>query len=180
MRHVFRLLVLIVVLMAAAPAMAQYKGSVKPNWGLADFTKHDEAYYLSLDQIQIGWTEAQIIGEFGKKFKSTESTGADVRIHKTWRFASYRARMLSDPVDSIVTVDFVNGIVVGAKQVPAPGSDVQPSDLSAQPPKSGSTPADRINALRELLDQNLLTPEEYERKRKAIVDGILANDRTCV
>ena len=124
MHHLCRLPILVLMILVAGPSIAQHKGSVKPNWGLADFTKHDEAYYLSLDQIQIGWTEDQVAEEFGKKYKSSESVGPDGKTHRTWRFASYRARMLSDPVDSIVTVEFVDGLVAGAKQVPAPGSDV--------------------------------------------------------
>jgi hypothetical protein len=172
MRFICRLSVAAAMLIAAAPAMAEYKGSVKPNWGLADFTKHDEAYYLSLDQIKIGWTEVQVAEEFGNKYKSSESIGPDGKAHKTWRFASYRARMLSDPVDSIVTVDFVDGLVVSAKQVPAPGSDVQPAELAPVSTVAASTPAERLKALQELLDQNLITPEEFESKRKALIDGI--------
>ena len=172
MHHFFRLPILVVMFVVAIPAIAQHKGSVKPNWGLADFTKHDEAYYLSLDQIQIGWTEDQVAEEFGKKYKSSESVGSDGKTRKTWRFNSYRARMLSDPVDSIVTVEFVDGLVAGAKQVPAPGSDVLPSELAAPSAQSTTTPAERLNALKELLDQKLITPEEYENKRKALIDGI--------
>ena len=172
MHHLCRLPILVLMILVAGPSIAQHKGSVKPNWGLADFTKQDEAYYLSLDQIQIGWTEDQVAEEFGKKYKSSESVGPDGKTHRTWRFASYRARMLSDPVDSIVTVEFVDGLVAGAKQVPAPGSDVIPAELAAPSSQSAATPADRLNALKELLDQKLITPEEYESKRKALIDRI--------
>jgi hypothetical protein len=172
MRFTFCTSIAAAMLFVAMPAMAEYKGSVKPNWGLADFTKHDEAYYLSLDQIKIGWTEAQVAKEFGNKYRSSESVGPDGKAHKTWRFASYRARMMSDPVDSIVTVEFVAGLVVGAKQVPAPGSDVQPAELAPVAAAAPITTADRIKALQGLLDQNLITPEEFEGKRKALIDGI--------
>ncbi|HEY0660058.1 MAG TPA: hypothetical protein VGD21_01850 [Lysobacter sp.] len=71
---------LMMVLSHHAIAGDGYKGSVKPNWGLADFTKHDEAYYLSLDQIRIGWTKAQVIEEFGKKYRVIESNEKDGKI----------------------------------------------------------------------------------------------------
>ncbi|MEO6364965.1 MAG: SHOCT domain-containing protein [Luteimonas sp.] len=119
-----------------------------------------------------GWTEAQVAEECGKKYKSSESVVTDKKKRTTWRFASYRARMLSDPVDSIVTVEFVDGLVVGAKQVPAPGSDVQHVELTPTATEAPDTPADRLKSLQGLLDQKLITPEEFENKRKALIDGI--------
>lgn len=164
---------LIMALSHNAIAGDGYKGSVKPNWGLADFTKHDEAYYLSLDQIRIGWTQAQVIEAFGKKYKVVEISEVDGKKHESWRFNSYRARMLSDPVDSSVTVEFIDGVVVNAKQVPAPGSDVQPSELvkmGTAPPQNSIS--DRLKELQQLLDDKLISTEEYEAKRKALIDGL--------
>ena len=157
---------------ASSTAIAQHKGSVKPNWGLADFTKKDESYYLSLDQIHLGWTEAQVIQEFGNKYKTSEYVDLGGVTHKLLRFESYRARMLSDPVDSIVTVDFVNDLVVGAKQVPAPGSDVQANELTSEKSTPKSAPADKLKELSGLLEQGLITQEEYEVKRKEVIDAL--------
>lgn len=161
-----------ILALASLDASAQYKGSVKPNWGLADFTKHDEAYYLSLDQIRLGWTENQVVEEFGKKFKESSYVDSAGITRKVYRYQSYRARMMSDPVDSIVTVEFVDGRVVGAKQVPAPGSDVVANELKPGTPNEPGKSAARLTELKALLDQKLITPEEYETKRKALIDGI--------
>ena len=128
---------------------------------------------MSLDQIRIGWTKAQVIEEFGKKYRVIESNEKDGKNHESWRFASYRARMMSDPVDSLVTVEFVDGVVVNARQVPAPGSDVQPSELV----KAGAAPSqvsvgDRLKQLQKLLDDKLISKEEFEVKRKALIDAL--------
>ncbi|HEY0660059.1 MAG TPA: SHOCT domain-containing protein [Lysobacter sp.] len=80
---------------------------------------------------------------------------------------------MSDPVDSLVTVEFVDGVVVNARQVPAPGSDVQPSELV----KAGAAPSqvsvgDRLKQLQKLLDDKLISQEEFEVKRKALIDAL--------
>jgi hypothetical protein len=44
------------------------------------------------------------------------------------------------------------------------------SPVTQQSPRSGA--AGRLTELRSLLDQGLLTPDEYQERRKAILDGV--------
>jgi hypothetical protein len=40
------------------------------------------------------------------------------------------------------------------------------------PPSTSGSPAERLQALKDLLDRKLITPSEYETKRKAIIDAM--------
>jgi hypothetical protein len=42
---------------------------------------------------------------------------------------------------------------------------------AAAAPGSG-TPEDRLRALKQLLDEKLITPDEYETRRKAILNSL--------
>jgi hypothetical protein len=53
---------------------------------------------------------------------------------------------------------------------PAPAA--LPVPPTAPSPDQPRNPADRLRTLRDLLDQKLISPSEYERRRKAILDSI--------
>jgi len=60
----------------------------------------------------------------------------------------------------------------GVPQPPAASRTPQnPNSVPAATPASAS-PADRMRALNDLRDQKLITPEEYETRRKAILDEL--------
>lgn len=56
-------------------------------------------------------------------------------------------------------------------QVPAPGSPTE-SSHAATPERAASFAAERLTELKSLLDRGLVTPEEYDARRKAIIDTV--------
>lgn len=151
---------------------AERKGSVKPNAMLADFNKHDEAYYLSLDQIRVGFSAAQVEDQFGKKYTVVDSQTKEGKKYEKWKFNSYRARQFSDPIDKFVFVEFLDGVVVDATEKSATGTS-QPVSLVAKGSTSVSdSVASRLQQVQSLLDQKLISEAEYAAKRKEIIDSL--------
>jgi hypothetical protein len=148
------------------PVAFEHKGSVKPNGWLADFNKHDEAYYLSVDQLRVGYTQTQVIEQYGKKYSIVETKLVDGKKLETWKFTSYRARQFSDPVDRFVFVYFIDGLVVNATEKPVDNSLSEVSLVKAE------SAAAKLKQLQELLDQKLITQEEFETKRKDILSKL--------
>jgi hypothetical protein len=56
--------------------------------------------------------------------------------------------------------------------VPAPPRAPMPTPVAAPASPSGASPADRLQALKDLLDRKLITPQEYETRRKALLDSL--------
>jgi hypothetical protein len=64
-----------------------------------------------------------------------------------------------------------NGQPLPVATQPPPASIATPIVAPAALPESGS-PADRLITLKRLLDEKLITREEYDKRRKAILDGL--------
>lgn len=61
------------------------------------------------------------------------------------------------------------GEMVPVAGAPAPA---QSAPAATAPSAVGGNAADRLRALKDLFDQKLISPAEYEQKRKAILDGL--------
>jgi hypothetical protein len=69
---------------------------------------------------------------------------------------------------------------MGSKRIPPTVSAVLAPTMTPQPSTTGSSPvsptsltaAERLRALRDLLDQKLISQEEHDRRRKAILDSM--------
>lgn len=88
-------------------ACASHKGAIKPNAGLADFDKYGEAYYLFLEQINIGDSKEVVIKEYGDRHESK----ANAKGREIWIFKSYQATFARDPIQKLVIVEFINSNV---------------------------------------------------------------------
>jgi hypothetical protein len=53
-----------------------------------------------------------------------------------------------------------------------PQAQPAPAAMPVPPEAPSRNPADRLRTLRDLLDQKLISPSEYEKRRKAILDSI--------
>jgi hypothetical protein len=62
----------------------------------------------------------------------------------------------------------------------SPAAATAPPPAAAPPARAATpaatdaagSPADRLKALQQLLDEKLITPEEYDRRRKVILDSL--------
>jgi len=172
MKNSTTLIVSVLLLFSNMSDASERKGSVKPNGWIADFNKHDEAYYLSVDQLRVGHTKEQVIKEFGKKYSVVETKLIDGKKSETWKFTSYRARQFSDPVDRFVFVEFLDELVVNAIEKPINKSLPEVSLVKADQSQPQSTAAVKLKQLQELLDQKLISQDEFEAKRKQILSEL--------
>ena len=101
-------------------ACGSHKGAIKPNPSLADFNKYGEAYYLSIDQLKIGDPKDVVIKEYDDKYESETNDQS----REIWIFKSYQATFAIDPVQKLVTVEFMNDSI----------SDVSEKYLRGQKP----------------------------------------------
>ena len=172
MKSSIPLIAMVLLLICNDSNASERKGSIKPNGFLADFNKYDEAYYLSVEQLRVGYTKAQVIEQYGEKYSVVESKLIDGKKLETWKFTSYRARQFSDPIDRFVFVEFVDELVVNAIEKPINKSLPEVSLVKAEQAQPQSTAAVKLKQLQELLDQKLITQEEFEVKRKQILSEL--------
>ncbi len=136
---------------------ANHKGAIKPNWGLADFDKYKEPYYLSTEQVRIGSSKEGVIREFGDNYESRiNGEGREI-----WVFKSYQATFATDPVQKLVTVEFINSIVSDVTERYLRGPD------SLRPSHSG--PEERLRKLKALHDDGIISDSDYEAKKAELL-----------
>ena len=138
-------------------ACGSHKGAIKPNPSLADFDKYGEAYYLSIDQLKIGDPKDVVIKEYGDKYESKTNDQS----REIWIFKSYQATFARDPVQKLVTVEFMNDRVsdVSEKYLRGPKSNVS-NQASAD---------ERLRKLKALHKDGIISDEEFESKKKEIL-----------
>jgi len=147
---------LILIATAVLSSCSEHKGCIKPNPSLADFDKYGEAYYLSIEQINIGDSKELVIREYGDKYVSKiNDKGREV-----WIFKSYQATFATDPVRKLVTVEFINSTVSDVTEKYLRGSN---SEL----PSSG--PEERLRKLKALHDDGIITDADYETKKNELL-----------
>jgi hypothetical protein len=156
--------ILLLTVLLGAAGCGSHKGAIKPNAGLADFDKYGKAYYLSLDQIKLGDTQDQVMHEYGSDYEVVETKRMDGHQLERWRFTSYRATFARDPVDKYVFVSFKDQLVVGMSE-----ELVGRSSTPAQTTGSND-PLDKLERLKRLLDQGAITKEEYETKKRELLN----------
>lgn len=144
---------------------ASHKGAVEPNAALADFDKFDEAYYLSINQVQPGDSKNKVREEYGDKFRR-EDSGENSEI---WIFTSYRATFARDPIDKYVHVRFSGDQVVSIEEVAPNGERLESKGGNSSAPKSVE---ERLKALDRLKTEGLISEEEYHRKRADILSDL--------
>ncbi|MCP3943535.1 MAG: hypothetical protein GY710_18945 [Desulfobacteraceae bacterium] len=136
---------------------ASYKGTIRPNWGIADFDKYGDAYYLSTEQIKIGDTKEIVIEEYGNRFKSnTNDNGSEI-----WSFKSYKATPFTDPVEKIVIVEFTNDLVIDVSEKYIIGQNSVTSTEKRLDEK--------LRRLKKLLDDGIISKQEFETKKAEIL-----------
>ena len=80
-------------------------------------------------------------------------------------------------IDSASGADNKYDDVMNITLVPVSGAMPAASDTMSPPattnsPQGSMSTEDRLRALKDLLDQKLITPQEYQTRRKAILDGL--------
>lgn len=152
---------LFLLLIASVAGCGGHKGAIKPNAALADFDKYRKAYYLSTRQFAMGATQAQVIKEYGDDYEIVNVNDQDGHKLETWKFVSYRATSGRDPVDKLVFVLFRDGLVTRVWEERPDGSSL----VEASP-----DPIRELEGLKRLLDLGAITNEEYENKKRQILD----------
>lgn len=147
----------LVVFITTVVGCVPHKGAVKPNASLADFNKYGKAYYLSLDQIDIGNSKKEVIEAYGQEY-SEDLTPGGLTI---WIFESYRATFASDPVEKLVTVVFKNDVVIEKSE----------TYLNASIPVESTEQgiAERLRELKSLRDDDVISESDYQNKKAELL-----------
>jgi len=151
-------LLILVTLVLLSACTAAHKGAITPNSGLADFDKYNEAYYLSLEQIKIGDPKEKVIAEYGSKYETKKNDKG----REIWVFKSYKATFSRDPIQKLVTVEFINSLV----------SDVTEKylrDINTVTTKEPSS-EEKLRKLKSLRDDGIITDADFEKKKKEILN----------
>jgi hypothetical protein len=152
--------ILFAAILLGITACANHKGAISPNWSLADFDKYDAAYYLDLDQVRIGDTKDKVIEEYGGDYSVVATRRENEHRFERWKFTSYRATSMRDPVDKYVYVSFKDDLVIGKNE-----------ELVGRAAQSGSSdPVERIERLKALRDQGAISKDEYEAAKRKILE----------
>jgi len=131
---------------------ASYKGTLKPNWWLADFNKYGEAYYLSTEQIKIGDDKDTVEKEYGSKYKAEkDKKGRDI-----WIFKSYKATAATDPVQKVIKVEFIKDKVTNISEKYTNGGS---QSCNVQTVES------RMRQIQRLYADGIISKEEFEIKK---------------
>lgn len=152
--------ILFATLLLSISACANHKGAISPNWSLADFDKYDAAYYLDLAQVKLGDTKDKVVEEYGSDYSVVETKRENEHRFETWKFPSYRATAMRDPVDKYVYVSFKDDLIIGKNE-----------GLVGRAAQSGSSDAvERIVRLKALRDQGAISKDEYEEAKRKILE----------
>ena len=160
-----KILILFLTILFTVAGCGSHKGAVKPNAGLADFNKYGKAYYLSLEQIQLGYTQDQVTNEYGSDYEVIESKTTEDHSFETWRFVSYRATFSRDPIDKYVFVSFRDQLVINKREEWL-GRREGPSSQST----NTGDKLEKLERLKRLLDQGAITQEEYETMKRDVME----------
>jgi hypothetical protein len=152
--------ILILSLFFLITSCANHKGAIKPNWGIADFNKYNEGYYLSLDQIKIGDSKDIVLKEFGGNYiKSTNEINNEI-----WSFNSYKATFATDPIEKIVSVEFSNDIVIDLTEKYLIGlNSIVTTEITSD---------EKLRKLKKLYDDGVITETEFETKKTEILKNM--------
>lgn len=156
-----------ILIVGALAGCGSHKGAVSPNASLADFDKYGAGYYLSVEQIPTGASEELVKSEYGDGYEVVESKQTDGKLIERWKFTSYRATFMRDPIDKYIFVTLADHRVRNVKEVLLGRSEQPPQQ--AQPKLD---PYEKLEKLKGLHDARIITDEEYEAKRKALLGQI--------
>jgi hypothetical protein len=162
-----RTLPIVILIAISVAGCGSHKGAISPNAGLADFNKYGEAYYLDVAQVPIGSTEEKVRAEYGDKYEVVESKQVDGKLIERWKFTSYRATFARDPIDKYMFVTLADRRVTNVDEMLV-GRSGQP--VQQAQPKMDTY--EQLEKLKQLHDAKVITAEEYEAKRKLLLDQI--------
>lgn len=174
--NIIQKIILIIYVSFFVFGCAHHKGSISPNWGIADFDKYGEAYYLDLSQINIGFTKDQVVEEYGDKYFIQKVNNSNTKADFILRFTSYRATSFTDPVEKYVYVAFSQDAVVKKWEVFTDKQgrplSIQPKSLPASSNKNKDDEYNKLRKLKQLYEDRIITQEEFELKKKEILNRI--------
>lgn len=110
--------------------------------------------------MKIGDSKDVVIEEYGDKYE----TKSNDQNREVWIFKSYQATFARDPVQKLVTVEFMNDHVsdLSEKYLRGPKSNV-PKQVSAD---------ERLRKLKKLHNDGIISDEEFKYKKKEILDEL--------